>query len=90
MPDKSHSKNQAPAENENEQRQMDEAQDKQAEHIEQTGSITPMSGKHAIHCLTIIGQIEGHYDAAPPSMNTLFHSLSQLNKTRASRVCSLS
>ncbi len=29
------------------------------EEIKQTGSVTP-NGKHIIHCLTIIGQIEGH------------------------------
>lgn len=30
------------------------------EEIKQTGSITKNNGKHTIHCLTIIGQIEGH------------------------------
>ena len=28
--------------------------------IKETGSVTPSDGKHVIHCLTIIGQIEGH------------------------------
>ncbi len=28
--------------------------------IRQTGTVTPDGGKHCIHCLTIIGQIEGH------------------------------
>lgn len=28
--------------------------------IRQTGSVTPNGGKHCLHCLTIIGQIEGH------------------------------
>lgn len=28
--------------------------------IRQTGSVTPSGAKHCIHCLTIIGQIEGH------------------------------
>lgn len=30
------------------------------EQIRQTGSVTPNGGKHCLHCLTIIGQIEGH------------------------------
>lgn len=30
-------------------------------HIIQTGSITQAGSKYTIHCLTIIGQIEGHY-----------------------------
>ena len=30
-------------------------------HIVQTGSITQTGSKYTIHCLTIIGQIEGHY-----------------------------
>lgn len=30
------------------------------EQIRQSGSVTPDGGKHCIHCLTIIGQIEGH------------------------------
>lgn len=29
--------------------------------IIQTGSVTQKGSKHTIHCLTIIGQIEGHY-----------------------------
>ncbi len=28
--------------------------------IRESGSVTPMGGKHCIHCLTVIGQIEGH------------------------------
>lgn len=30
------------------------------EQIENSGSVTPDKGKHCIHCLTVIGQIEGH------------------------------
>ncbi len=30
------------------------------EQIENCGSVTPDGGKHCIHCLTVIGQIEGH------------------------------
>ena len=34
---------------------------KQIEQIEKTGMITSTNGHHMIHCLTIIGQIEGHF-----------------------------
>ncbi len=47
--------------------QKDEAQEiqtqqlKQMEQLEKTGMITSTKGHHMIHCLTIIGQIEGHF-----------------------------
>ncbi len=44
--------------------EVDELQDqqmKQIEQIEKTGMITSTNGHHMIHCLTIIGQIEGHF-----------------------------
>ena len=33
----------------------------QTDQIIQIGGVTASKGKHVIHCLTIIGQIEGHY-----------------------------
>ena len=36
------------------------SQNNEWEQIKETGSVTPSGGKHVIHCLTIIGQIEGH------------------------------
>lgn len=41
----------------------------QAEVIEETGSVRPHNAKHLIHCLTIIGQVEGH-DVLPPQNKT--------------------
>lgn len=32
----------------------------QLKNVEDTGSVTTDNGRHVIHCLTIIGQIEGH------------------------------
>ena len=29
--------------------------------VEDTGSVTTDNGRHRIHCMTIVGQIEGHY-----------------------------
>ena len=33
----------------------------QAELIEKTGEVVPHNAKHLIHCLTVIGQVDGHY-----------------------------
>ena len=41
----------------------------QAEIIEETGSVRSQNAKHLIHCLTIIGQIEGH-DVLPSQNKT--------------------
>ena len=67
----------------NSQKQASEAssqeQCSQLDQIEKIGSITPLSGLHTIHCLTIIGQIEGHYDAAPQTKTTKYeHVIPQL------------
>ncbi len=46
--------------------------------IEQSGSVTTR-GKHLIHCLTIIGQIEGHYILPPQNKTTKYeHIMPQL------------
>jgi ATP-dependent protease ClpP protease subunit len=51
----------------------------QREQIISLGSITPAHGKHLIHCLTIIGQIEGHYLLSPQTKTTKYeHVLPQL------------
>ena len=34
--------------------------DEKDEHIKDTGSVTTSGGRHIIHCLTIVGEIEGH------------------------------
>lgn len=47
--------------------------------IESLGSITTAGGKHLIHCMTIIGQIEGHYISSPQTKTTKYeHILPQL------------
>ena len=49
------------------------------EQIIQTGSVTPEGGKHIIHCLTVVGQIEGHYILAPQNKTTKYeHVIPQL------------
>jgi ATP-dependent protease ClpP protease subunit len=48
------------------------------QNIPSAGSITT-SGRHLIHCLTIIGQIEGHYILPPQNKSTKYeHVIPQL------------
>ena len=47
--------------------------------IGQTGSITSAKGKHVFHCLSIIGQIEGHQELPSPAKTTKYeHIMPQL------------
>lgn len=39
---------------------LDGSENEVWQQIEKSGSVTSSQGKHCIHCLTIIGQIEGH------------------------------
>jgi hypothetical protein len=50
----------------NEASETDEELDR-TELIEKTGEVISHNAKHLIHCLTIIGQVEGHY--VLPSQN---------------------
>jgi len=44
-----------------------------------SGSVTACSGKYKIHCLTIIGQIEGHYISSSQNKTTKYeHVIPQL------------
>ncbi len=48
------------------------------EEIVETGSITT-KGRHYIHCLTVIGQVEGHYTLPPQNKTTKYeHVIPQL------------
>lgn len=47
--------------------------------IEEMGSVTVDKGGHYIHCLTVIGQIEGHYILPPQNKTTKYeHVIPQL------------
>lgn len=63
--------------------------EEQTSQIIQSGSVTMTAAKHVIHCLTIVGQIEGHYilppRTRPPSMSTSFRSWSPSNRTLPSK-----
>lgn len=57
----------------------EEQQEQQQNQIYQSGSITTDTGKHKIHCLTIIGQVEGHYILPPQNKTTKYeHVIPQL------------
>lgn len=52
---------------------------RQGELIHDMGSIITKSGKHTIYCLTIIGQIEGHYILSSENKTTKYeHVIPQL------------
>lgn len=51
----------------------------QTRQIIETGSVTMSDGKHLIHCLTIIGQVEGHYILPPQNKTTKYeHVIPQI------------
>ncbi len=54
-----------------ESEENDEAESAETAQIINTGSVTA-KGKHTIHCLTIIGQIEGHYILPPQNKSTKY------------------
>ena len=63
-------------EDEESQSQQEESQSQQIYH---SGSVTPEGGRHKIHCLTIIGQVEGHYILPPQNKTTKYeHVIPQL------------
>ncbi len=49
------------------------------ESIEKMGSITTTKGRHTIHCLTVVGQIEGHFILPSQNKTTKYeHVIPQL------------
>ena len=61
---------QSPEETSEEEKQMQEN-----EVIEDTGSIRPANAKHLIHCLTIIGQVEGHFELSSQNKTTKYEHI---------------
>lgn len=61
---------------ENEQTSQDNCeQNIQAENIKELGQITIPNSKHLIHCLNIIGQVEGHYILPPQNKTTKYEHI---------------
>lgn len=67
------------APDEDEQRSDSRDPELQQERIDDTGSVVTGSGSHTIHCLTIVGQIEGHTLLPSSSKTTKYeHVIPQL------------
>ena len=49
--------------------------EEQTSQIIQSGSVTMTAAKHVIHCLTIVGQIEGHYILPPQNKTTKYEHI---------------
>lgn len=71
---------QGPEREDQEDSDLDAGQQKaQTEQIIETGAVTTTKGKHVIHCLTIVGQVEGHYILPPQNKTTKYeHVIPQL------------
>ncbi len=53
--------------------------EKQTDQVIESGAIITDNGKYVIHCLTVIGQIEGHYILSPQNKTTKYeHIIPQL------------
>ncbi len=62
MPVISNESHELNSESENENKSCEEpTQSEKSELIENLGEVVSQNSKHLIHCLTIIGQVEGHY-----------------------------
>jgi ATP-dependent protease ClpP protease subunit len=62
-----------------EQNENNEELDERTKQIIETGSLTMSNGQHLIHCLTIIGQVEGHFILPPQNKTTKYeHVIPQI------------
>lgn len=53
--------------------------DERLQMMEETGAVTTDDGRHRIHCMTIVGQIEGHYVLPAETKSTKYeHMIPQL------------
>lgn len=65
--------------NSEEEDDQQEQEPSRSDQIYYSGSVTPEGGRHKIHCLTIIGQVEGHYILPPQNKTTKYeHVIPQL------------
>lgn len=63
----------------NDETQQTDARRLEKEEIEDLGTVTLARGEHVIHCLTVIGQIEGHTEAPQGQKTTKYeHVIPQL------------
>lgn len=59
----------------NPNRSPDEEQLDKEELIEKNGEVVSQNAKHLIHCLNIIGQVEGHYTLPPENKTTKYEHI---------------
>ena len=75
----------------NDETQQTDAGRLEKEEIEDLGTVTLARGGHVIHCLTVIGQIEGHSEAPQGQKTTKYEhvipSWWPRRRTPASRAC---
>ncbi len=64
-----------PAESQEKDTDVLEQQLDESDLIEKTGSIQTQNAKHLIHCLTIIGQVEGHYVLSSQNKTTKYEHI---------------
>ena len=80
MPQKKLLQKQGPSPKNEEQAPPEQTgEERRSEEIYHSGSVTTQGGRHKIHCLTIIGQVEGHYILPPQNKTTKYeHVIPQL------------
>lgn len=70
---------------ENEEHQSQSTEEAQRESAAQTGSITAKSSRGVIHCITIVGQIEGHMELPAQNKTTKYeHIIPQITAVEES------
>lgn len=60
---------------ENNEQTPTEEQIDRADLIEKNGEVISQNAKHLIHCLTVIGQVEGHYILPPQNKTTKYEHI---------------
>lgn len=66
---------QPPQETDNSNSPAPEETEQQREQIKEIGEISTPNAKHLIHCLNIIGQVEGHYILPPQNKTTKYEHI---------------
>lgn len=66
---------QPPQETDNSNSPAPEETEQQREQIKEMGEISTPNAKHLIHCLNIIGQVEGHYILPPQNKTTKYEHI---------------
>ncbi len=57
------------------EKNIEVSSDNNLEQIEKTGDVVPENSKYLVHCLTIIGQIEGHYVLSSQNKTTKYEHI---------------